>query len=231
MRIASIIDVSTVDVPGIPVTVLFTAGCNFDCPYCQNAQIIPLSSGSEMPVEAIVGKTHGSLSSGFCISGGEPTIHRDLPKLLKELKRARRGHINLNTQGSVPEVLEACLPHIDSVWFDIKAAPDRYQQVVRTPDNPWKAVHKSVEILLSSDVDFWPRTTYAADLMSPHDIREILRVLDAEGFQGEYVLQNYVRSLGTRRSEDSNLRAAKKEEVESLFSHLPSGITVRLEGF
>lgn len=231
MRIASIIDVSTVDVPGIPVTVLFTAGCNFDCPYCQNAQIIPLSSGSEMPIEAIVGKTRGSLSSGFCVSGGEPTIHQDLPELLGELKRVRGGHVNLNTQGSVPEVLEECLPHVDSVWFDIKAAPERYQQVIRTHKNPWDAVHKSIEMVMSSGVVFWPRTTYAAGLMSLHDIEGVLRVLEAEGFEGEYVLQNFVRSLGTRRSEDSNLRAAKREEVEPLFSRLPSGIALKLEGF
>jgi len=231
MRIASIIDVSTVDVPGIPVTVLFTAGCNFDCPYCQNAQIIPLSSGSEMPIEVIVGKTCGSLSSGLCVSGGEPTIHRDLPELLGELKRVRGGHINLNTQGSVPEVLEESLPYIDSVWFDIKAAPDRYSQVARVRENPWNAVHKSIEMVMSSNVAFWPRTTYAADLMSPHDIEGVLHILEEEDFQGEYVLRNFVRSLGTRRSEDSNLRAAKREEVEPLFERLPSGITLKLEGF
>ena len=86
MRIASIIDISLVDVPGIPVTVLFTAGCNMDCSFCQNAEIIPLESGSEMVISDIVERVRGNLSDGYCVTGGEPTIHKDLPLLLKALK-------------------------------------------------------------------------------------------------------------------------------------------------
>ncbi|MHA2177560.1 MAG: radical SAM protein, partial [Candidatus Thorarchaeota archaeon] len=81
MRVASIIDISLIDVPGIPVTVLFTAGCNMDCSFCQNAEIIPTESGQEMGIPDIVNKLTGNLTDGYCISGGEPTIHKDLPVL------------------------------------------------------------------------------------------------------------------------------------------------------
>ena len=83
MRIASVIDVSLVDVPKIPVTVIFTAGCNMDCPYCQNAEIIPLTSGTTMAISDIVDRVRGNFSDGYCITGGEPTIHKDLPDLLR----------------------------------------------------------------------------------------------------------------------------------------------------
>ncbi|MHA2374127.1 MAG: radical SAM protein, partial [Candidatus Thorarchaeota archaeon] len=75
MRVASIIDISLVDVPGIPVTVIFTGGCNFDCPYCQNAELISLSSGEDLSPSEIVARARGHLTDGYCISGGEPTIH------------------------------------------------------------------------------------------------------------------------------------------------------------
>lgn len=231
MRIASVIDISLVDVPGIPVTALFTGGCNFDCPYCQNAQLIPLTSGTTMPIRSIVEKTKGSLSSGCCITGGEPTIHRDLPQLLKELRRKDSYHINLNTQGSVPAVLKQCLPYVDSVWFDIKADPNRYRQVVRSAFEPWPRVRESMELVMNSDAAFWPRTTYVGNLMSTEDIQAILNLLEKIGFQGQYVVQRYVESAGTRRAESSQLRAPRRDEIEPLAKNTPSGIKMRLEPF
>ena len=117
MRLASIIDISLVDVPGIPVTVIFTGGCNFDCPYCQNATLIANDSGEETTPQQLVAQVRDFLSDGFCITGGEPTIHPDLPDHLKALRFEIGGHLNLNTQGSVPSVLEKSLPFLDSVWL------------------------------------------------------------------------------------------------------------------
>jgi pyruvate formate lyase activating enzyme len=231
MRIASIIDVSLVDVPGIPVSVVFTGGCNFDCPYCQNAQLIPESSGTDLPIKAVVAKTEGSLSNGCCITGGEPTIHRDLPQLLKELRRKKDYHLNLNTQGSRPDVLKHCLPYLDSVWFDIKGDPKRYREVVRTSYDPWPKVRESIDLVMGSDAAFWPRTTYAGNLMSAQDVRAILGHLDEIGFRGRYVVQRYVASAGTRKTEVPNLRIPKREELEPLVKDVPLGIKMHLELF
>jgi len=231
MRIASIIDISLVDVPGIPVTVIFTGGCNFDCPYCQNAQLIPKQSGSETAIQVVVERTKGSLSSGCCITGGEPTIHRDLPVLLKRLRRGAGYHLNLNTQGSVPSVLKSCLPYLDSVWFDIKADPKRYREVVRTTQDPWPDVRRSLDLVMKSDVLFWPRTTYVGNLMFPRDIEAILSFLEEVGYSGEYVVQKYVASAGTRKEEASQLKMPKREEIEPVIAKAPPGIKVRLELF
>ncbi|MHA2141135.1 MAG: anaerobic ribonucleoside-triphosphate reductase activating protein [Candidatus Thorarchaeota archaeon] len=228
MRIASIIDISLVDVPGIPVTVIFTGGCNFDCPYCQNAEIIPLNSGTEMSIEEIVLKSSGNLVDGFCITGGEPTIHRDLPDMLRALKSTGL-HVNLNTQGSVPLVLEKCLPYLDSVWFDIKAQPEAYSRVSRTVTNPWKQIVESTKLLIDSDVAFWPRTTFTGSLLSTADIVEIGQVLDDLGFHGSYVIQNYVASAGVRESERAKLSIPDISEVESVKDKMPSGIKVRFD--
>ena len=228
MRIASIIDISLVDVPGIPVTVIFTGGCNFDCPYCQNADIIPRSSGTEMPIEGIVQKCAGNLVDGFCITGGEPTIHQDLPDLLRALQSLDL-HINLNTQGSVPSVLKKSLPFLDSVWFDIKAPPQIYTRVSRTSTNPWNQIAESMKLLISSDVEFWPRTTFTTSLLSADDITSIMQVLDGMGFRGTYVVQNYVASAGVRDSEKANLIVPEISEIESAKEEAPDGIRIRFE--
>ena len=228
MRIASIIDVSLVDVPRIPVTVIFTGGCNYDCPYCQNAEIIPRNSGTEMSIEEIVQQSSGNLVDGFCITGGEPTIHADLPDLLRALKSTSL-HMNLNTQGSVPTILKKCIPFLDSVWFDIKAPPEIYPHISRTSTNPWNQITESMNLLISSDVSFWPRTTYTGSLLSTSDIIEIMQVLDEMGYRGEYIIQNYVASAGVRQSEKDTLRVPDISEIESVRNEAPDGIKVRFE--
>jgi pyruvate formate lyase activating enzyme len=229
MRIASVIDISLVDVPKIPVTVIFTGGCNFDCGYCQNAEIIPLESGSEMVISDIVEKVRGNLSDGYCITGGEPTIHKDLPLLLKALREDGADHINLNTQGSVPDVLEKCLPYLDSVWFDMKTIPDRYAEVVRVKSDPWARVLRSIELLIDSNVKFWPRTTYVGKLMNPDEILRIANILHELGFQGEYLIQNFKKTSGTRADIVADFEETKQEELEILHDSMPSGITLKLE--
>jgi pyruvate formate lyase activating enzyme len=229
MRIASVIDISLVDVPKIPVTVIFTGGCNMDCPYCQNAEIIPLDSGTEMAILDIVEKVHGNLSDGYCITGGEPTIHRDLPLLLKALKEDGAGHINLNTQGSVPDVLEKCLPYLDSIWFDMKTIPERYIEITRVKSDPWKRILKSIKMILLSDVKFWPRTTYVGKLMNPAEIQRIANLLFELGFQGEYLVQNYKKSAGTRESDVLGFEEPNENELKSLVNSMPSGVTLKLE--
>lgn len=229
MRVASIIDISLVDVPGIPVTVLFTAGCNLDCPYCQNAEIIPRTSGEEMAIEDIVRQLQGNLTDGYCITGGEPSIHRDLPDLLKELRVEDPKHINLNTQGTIPDVLEKSLPFLDSIWFDIKAIPRNYCKVTRVKYNPWPRVEQSIKMILNSNVAFWPRTTYVGGLTKPSEILEISQLLIGLGYSGEYTVQNYVKSSGTRPNDVKDFSEPAIDDLESVLNHIPDGIKLRLE--
>ncbi len=182
-----------------------------------------------MTIPDIVAHARGHLVDGYCITGGEPTIHKDLPELLKALKEDCDCHINLNTQGSVPSVLERSLPYIDSVWFDMKSSPARYVETVRTSHDPWPRVLQSIEMLIDSDVLFWPRTTYVGNLTTPDDITAILETLHELGFRGEYLIQNYVDSAGTRDEEVIAFKKPNREEIEPLLSSLPSGISMRLE--
>ena len=42
MNIAGLQKLTTSDFPGILSAIVFTQGCNFKCPYCQNSELIPM---------------------------------------------------------------------------------------------------------------------------------------------------------------------------------------------
>jgi len=130
MRFGGIQKTSLIDFPDRIATVLFTPGCNLRCPYCHNwrlvldptgpflseADVLQILDGRRRFVEAVV------------ITGGEPTIHSDLPGFLRTLKE--RGYaVKLDTNGLLPEALGACLPHLDYVAMDLKTSPDRYPEL------------------------------------------------------------------------------------------------------
>jgi len=200
-----------------------------DCPYCQNAEIIPITSGEEMTIDEIVRKLRGHLTNGYCITGGEPTIQKDLPRLLKELSSEGSKHINLNTQGTAPDVLELSLPYLDSVWFDIKTIPEKYCEVTRVKSNPWPRIERSIQLILDSKTSFWPRTTYVGGLTEPSDILRISEILLEFGYEGEYVVQNFIKSSGTREADVTHFSEPNFEEPKSIIEKIPEGIKLRFE--
>ncbi|MFX1560022.1 MAG: hypothetical protein ACFFBL_05505, partial [Promethearchaeota archaeon] len=151
------------------------------------------------------------------------------PQLLKELRSEGSKHINLNTQGSVPDGLEKSLPYLDSIWFDIKTIPEEYSLVTRVKNDPWPRVARSIQLILDSDVAFWPRTTYVGGLTEPSDIFRISEVLAEFGFEGEYLIQNFVKTSGTRKVDVESFSEPNLKEPKSIMDQIPEGIQLRFE--
>jgi len=136
MRIAGLVGTSLIDFPDRISCVLFLQGCNWNCWYCHNPQLIPLEADDSQS-EPYTLKTfteflesrRGKLD-GVVVTGGEPTIHSDLPHLLSTIKGMGYA-VKLDTNGSNPQmvkdVLEAQL--VDYIAMDIKAPWDRYEEI------------------------------------------------------------------------------------------------------
>lgn len=129
--IRGIENVSFLDYPDVLSCVLFLGGCNYDCFYCHNRSL--LQPGSEVlslgEVESFLAERKGLLD-GLVISGGEATLHKETESLLSIGKRL--GYLTkLDTNGSKPEVLDNLLKAglLDYVALDIKAPPERYQEI------------------------------------------------------------------------------------------------------
>jgi len=193
IEIKGFLETSFVDWPGTLCSVLFLPYCNFRCPYCHNHPLIfhPERYPS-FPFEDILGRLHAFKDwiDGVCITGGEPTLHSDLPCLIREIKRS--GFlVKLDTNGSNPQMLENLIEagEIDFVSMDVKAPLDPFSYRRSTglsiDLNP---ILRSIEILKKEKVDYQFRMTVVPGLHREEDIKNLGDQLRAGR---RLVLQNF----------------------------------------
>jgi pyruvate formate lyase activating enzyme len=110
---------------------------------------------------------------GVVISGGEPTIQKDLAAFIGRI-RAMGLKIKLDTNGSRPAVLGELLASglLDSVAMDIKAPWSKYPQLTGGATAA-EAVRESLCLLAESDTPCRFRTTFVPSLLSQQDLDEI----------------------------------------------------------
>jgi len=182
---------SLIDYPGKLCATLFTAGCNFRCPYCYNVDIVlhheHLPIISEREVLDLLDRRRGFLD-GLCVGGGEPTLHRLLPIFLSKVK-ALGILVKLDTNGSKPRMLRKLIERgfVDYVAMDVKAPLQRYPEVVRFKVDI-NVVKQSIRLLKKNGVDYEFRTTVVPGLLDGDDIEEIAQTLTGTK---RYVLQQF----------------------------------------
>jgi len=106
------------------------------------------------------------------VTGGEPTIHADLPAFLRKLK-AEGFAVKLDTNGFRPDVLESCLPLLGYVALDVKTSPGKCRLLGAPDASP---LLKSIEVLKRDRVDYEFRTTAVPELVTAEDVEEIGRI-------------------------------------------------------
>ena len=96
------------DYPGKVACTLFSGGCNFRCPFCQNGNLVQHPEWEpvipEEEIFAVLEKRRGVLD-GVCVTGGEPTLDPDLERFVTKIKEL--GYlVKLDTNGYRPEILK-----------------------------------------------------------------------------------------------------------------------------
>lgn len=192
MRIGGLRQLSLLDFPGYVACTVFLTGCNLRCPYCHNPSLVlPADTPDALSEDALLSFLHTRRSKldGVCISGGEPTLHRELPQLLRRI-RGLGFRTKLDTNGTNPAMLAALLREglLDYVAMDIKNAPALYAQTCGGIDR-LAQVRESAALLLGGHVDYEFRTTVCAPLHTPEAMVEI-----GQWLQGakRYFLQPFV---------------------------------------
>lgn len=164
MQVTGIQKLTLLDYPGTVACTVFTAGCNFRCPFCHNAMLvlpeqIEPNYLTDDEVFDFLRKRRGVLD-GVAVTGGEPLLHRDMPEFLSRIKEL--GYkIKLDTNGSNPALLREIVGAglVDRVAMDIKNAPESYAETIGFEHFDIAPVEQSKSFLLEGSVDYEFRTT------------------------------------------------------------------------
>jgi pyruvate formate lyase activating enzyme len=199
MEIKGVVDLSLVDWDGKLSSVVFLPRCNFRCPFCHNyALVLHPEKEKTIPLKRVednLWKQRHWLD-GVCVTGGEPTLHGDLPEFCSELKDIGLL-VKIDTNGTNPTMIERLTEKglVDYVAVDVKAplTVEKYSKAIGVDaKNFLEKVKETVGILLNSKVDYEFRTTVVPTLHNEKDIEEISR--DIRGCK-KYVLQKFDVSI------------------------------------
>lgn len=212
MNIQGLQKLTLLDYPEKVACTIFTAGCNFRCPFCHNASLVthvdPYHDMPEEEVLAFLKKRQGILD-GVCITGGEPLLHTDLAGFLEKVKELGYS-VKLDTNGSNIGRLKLLAEQglVDYIAMDIKNAPNKYGETIGIQDYNLENILQSVDYLKSGAVPYEFRTTVVREFHKREDFAAIGRWL--KGAE-RYYLQGFVDSGDLIQS---GLRAYTKEIME-----------------
>lgn len=189
MNIAGVQKVTLLDYPGKVACEIFTQGCNFECPFCQNSSLIPITNTGEFSEEEIFEylNLRKNILDGVVITGGEPTVQKDLKGFIKKIKDLGLL-VKLDTNGGNPKVLQELINEdlVDYVAMDIKNIFNKYNITAGKKIN-LDNIKKSIEILKASKIDYEFRTTIIKEMHSLDDIISICKLVG----DAKYYLQNF----------------------------------------
>lgn len=197
---------SLLDYPEKISAIVFTKGCNFRCPFCYNPMLVcqkdavdelenkPYFAREEKSSEEIrevrdsqniseadlfdflkvrIGKL-----DAVVISGGEPTLHKDLPAFIKKIRNL--GFlVKLDTNGTNPEMLEKLIKDglLDYIAMDLKSSPRRYAKATAVKPDLSK-IKKSIKIIMEAGLPYEFRTTVVPGLVDIEDIDSMADMID-----------------------------------------------------
>lgn len=180
---------STVDFPGLLAGVVFTPGCNMNCAFCHNRQILGSEQQLCLDQTALLEdlKKRRKLLDGLVITGGEPTLHSGLEAFIRKV-RELGYQIKLDTNGTHPQMLSHLIREglLDYVAMDIKAPPNKYKRVCGARVD-MDDIFASVQVLKQGRVDYEFRTTVLPEFDAQDMLKMSLWLREAK----RYILQQY----------------------------------------
>ena len=180
MQIHGLNKTTLLDYPGMVASTVFTGACNFRCPFCQNSDLVldPSSQPviSENEIIDHLRKRKGIIK-GVCVTGGEPTINKDLPEFLKKLK-AEDVKVKLDTNGYNPEMLRFVIKEklCDYIAMDIKSSFSGYSISAGISIDTEK-IKESIELIMNEGILYEFRTTVVRELHNEETFEEIGEML------------------------------------------------------
>ena len=180
LSIKGFIETSFIDWKGRLAAVVFTGGCNFRCPFCHNRSLVLTPQALlNVPIDHVMTRLRKFRHwvDGVVVTGGEPTIHPRLPRLLGMLKD--EGFlVKLDTNGSHPDVIESLAGAglIDYIAMDVKGPLSQY---ARWTGIDWdtEKIRESIDFIIDSGLDHEFRMTVVPFLHKEPDVYEVAELV------------------------------------------------------
>jgi len=177
MDFVGIEKLSLVDYDGKLTCTLFMAGCNFRCPFCHNSDLVlDIYNCQPIPFEEIMDYLDRNKRKleAVCITGGEPTLMRDLKDKIIEIKKL--GYlVKLDTNGTNLDVVKDLFENklIDYVAMDIKNSEKAYALTSGVDYQPFSKIKDTINYLMNCGIDYEFRTTLVDNYHTNESIKEM----------------------------------------------------------
>lgn len=191
MKISGLQKTTLLDYPEHVAATIFLGGCNFRCPFCHNSDLLEGDAKASLSEEHLLEflKKRASILEGVCITGGEPTLHKDLESLIRKIRELGLL-IKLDTNGYRPDRLKDLCDKglIDYVAMDIKSGRSGYARAAGLPGLDFSKIKESTDFLMRGTISYEFRTTVVRELHCADDFEEIGSWLSG---CSAYYLQSY----------------------------------------
>lgn len=222
---------SLIDYPGSVSCIVFTIGCNMACGYCHNPELSkpvqPIKTNfTEENFFEFLETRKGKLEA-VVITGGEPTIHDDLPEFISKIKKMG-FKVKLDTQGTRPKMVEELLNNdlVDYIAMDIKAPFERYQEVTRALINT-EDIKETINLIMTKAKGYEFRTTTVKGQLDSEDFEKIGKMIEGAPL---YAIQKFVsagKTLDPSFEHRESYDDKKLEELKKIMEKYVKKVIIR----
>lgn len=221
MKIVSIQKQSFIEYPEKISAVIFLGGCNMRCQFCYVPDLVfpeRIRKVEGIPQKDVFSflEERRNFLDAVAISGGEPTIHKELPDFIRKIKEMDYL-VELETNGTNFEMLRNLIKKrlVDYVAVDIKHDFIFWKWYEITggvlTKELFENVKKSIKFLLKGKVNYEFRTTLVKEFHKKEDIVAVCKKIKGARV---YFLQNFEKT--GKRMEGKNFTPFSKEEIQAI---------------
>jgi pyruvate formate lyase activating enzyme len=227
MLIAGFEKNTLLDYPGKVASIVFTYGCNLRCGYCHNPELViePCIKEVLISEEYILNylKKRKGLIDALVITGGEPTLHKDLIPFIKKIKNLGIL-VKLDTNGTFPDKVTSILKEdiVDYWAMDVKYPIEYYEDHNMNVKN----INKSIKLLMNYAKDYEFRTTYVKGLHEIEDAKSIGKLI--KGCKNYYI-QNFRKgkTIDPKLNNSNSFTDKELLEIKKIISKYVKNVKIR----
>jgi pyruvate formate lyase activating enzyme len=196
--IFSITPFTLLDYPGKTACIIWFAGCNMECLYCYNPDIVNGKGRLSYEDALKFLRTRKGLLDGVVLSGGECTMHKGLEHFIREIRELGMM-VKMDTNGSNTALISKLVraEQLDYIALDFKAPADKFRKITRS--GLFNRFEKTLDLLINnrSAMTFEVRSTIHSGLLDKEAMNEMIDYLEDKGYKGIYYLQNFLNDTET----------------------------------